>query len=110
MSRVSAKGPLGQKVERQGKDPAHMAKVAQLPCVICHEFGMQQRSRTAVHHCIHGRYGTRKAPDAMTIPICDGHHQGLVDTSKLAIHQRPSEWRRLYGEDVSWLSWVEERI
>lgn len=89
---------------------AHMARVRSLPCVICHEWDMVQQSPTAAHHCIHGRYSARKAPDIMTIPLCEGHHQGLLDTTKIALHQHPSKWKRLYGEDTGWLSWVETRL
>lgn len=98
------------KAQREGRDPAHMARVAALPCCICHEYGEPQLSRTHVHHCIHGRYSTRRAPDSMTIPLCEGHHQGLLDTSKLAVHQHPSRWKREYGPDTDWISWTEERL
>jgi hypothetical protein len=87
-----------------------MGKVAAMPCVICHEWGMPQMSPTAVHHCIHGRYSNRKAPDEMTIPLCNGHHQGDFDTTKVAIHREPAKWERLYGKDTEWLSWVEARL
>ena len=88
----------------------HMGRVAQLPCVICYEYGMEQKSRTTVHHCIHGRFGDRRAPDKMTLPLCDGHHQGDFDVSKIALHRQPAKWKREYGEDTNWLSWVEKRL
>lgn len=102
--------PIHQKATREGKDPARLAAVAAMPCVICHEWGMVQTSPTQVHHCIHGRFGSRKAPDSMTLPLCEGHHQGLRDTSKIALHREPDAWRAAYGEDVDWISWVEERL
>jgi hypothetical protein len=46
----------------------------------------------------------------MTIPLCEGHHQGLMDTGKVALHQQPSKWKRLYGQDTDWITWTEERI
>ena len=104
------RGPMGQKPEKQGKDPEWLAQVASLPCVICAEYGMQQLSPTQVHHCIHGRYSARRAPDRMTIPLCEGHHQGLLDTTKTALHQEPSKWKRLYGEDTTWISWTENKL
>ena len=109
MSRVTSSGP-NQKAPKEPRDPARLAAVADEPCGICHEFGMQQISRTQVHHCIHGRYGTNRAPDRMTISLCEGHHQGLLDTSKIALHQEPNKWREQYGPDTDWLSWVDERI
>lgn len=92
------------------KDRKRLAAVAALPCCICTEYGMAQASPTQVHHCIHGRYSTTKAPDSMTIPLCEGHHQGLFDTSKLALHRAPATWRETYGADTDWLSWTEERL
>ena len=107
---LANKPPLGLKTERQGKDPKHLQRVRDLPCVICTEYGMQQNTPTAAHHCIHGRHGTRKSPDCMAIPLCEGHHQGLFDTSKIALHQQPSRWRAEYGNDTDWISWVEARL
>ena len=102
---------IRQKSERAAKNPAHLAKVAALPCVICTEWGMRQLSPTQVHHCIHGRNSMgRKSPDSMTIPLCEGHHQGLRDTTKIALHREPNAWRDAYGLDTDWISWTEERI
>jgi hypothetical protein len=52
----------------------------------------------------------RKSPDSMTIPLCEGHHQGLRDTTKIALHREPNAWRDAYGLDTDWISWTEERI
>lgn len=102
--------PIHQKAPRQPKDRNRLAQVAAMPCVICHEYGMTQTSPTQVHHCIHGRHGTSRAPDSMTVPLCEGHHQGLRDTTKIALHREPDAWRAAYGDDVGWISWVEERL
>lgn len=107
---LSDRGAPGLKTKRPKPNPAHIARVRAMPCVICFEWGFPQLSPTAAHHCIHGRFGTRKAPDEMTIPLCEGHHQGLMDTSKVALHREPSKWKRLYGPDHSWISWVEARL
>lgn len=107
---LTGKKPLGMKSEKSKRDRKRLARVADLPCVICHEYGMPQLSPTTVHHCIHGRHSTDRAPDSMTIPLCEGHHQGLIDKSKVAIHQGKGAWQQLYGRDTDWLSWVEERL
>lgn len=97
--------------KRAGKDAPYLEKVAQLPCVICHEHHMPQMSPTQVHHCIHGRGSMgKKSPDCMTIPLCEGHHQGNFDTSKIAIHREPQAWKEAYGLDTEWISWVEENL
>jgi len=110
MTDLSQRGARGQKQERKGKNPARLAAVAAMPCCICNEWGYAQISPTQVHHCIHGRHSTRRAPDEMTIPLCEGHHQGIFDTSKIALHREPRRWSEEYGEDVLWVSWVEERL
>jgi hypothetical protein len=102
--------PILAKPQKAKPNPEHMARVAAMPCVICHEWGLPQLSPTQVHHCIHGRGGNRKRPDEMTIPLCEGHHQGNFDTSKLALHRAPAKWARIYGEDIKWLSWVEAQL
>jgi len=102
--------PIFEKPQKVGKEPEYLARVRDLPCCICREFGLPQQSPTAAHHCIHGRYGARKVPDRMSIPLCEGHHQGLRDTSKIAIHREPQRWRDLYGADTDWISWAENRV
>lgn len=96
--------PIFQKTAAT-KDKRRLEAVANLPCCICHEYGMLQETPTAVHHCIHGRHGQHKAPDSMTIPLCWRHHQGPD-----GVHTRPAWWRENFGEDTRWISWTEERI
>ena len=55
--------PLGLKQPRADDNPAYLAAVRQLPCIICVEFGMRQQSRTEAHHVFHGRFSQRKSPD-----------------------------------------------
>jgi len=98
------KPPMGQRLQAKVSDPEHLARVAQLPCCICEAFGERQRSATQVHHVFHGRYDTERAPDRMTIPLCEGHHLGMFDTSKLAIHRAKAAWAASYGEDHTWVA------
>lgn len=96
MSRIIHPRPLGLKPERAAKNPAHMAKVAQLPCVICGRWPVE------VHHCIHDRFGQRKAPDTETIPLCRDHHQLL--------HADKRAWREAHGPDHGFLDAVARAI
>jgi len=82
----------------------HMARVRSLPCVICEGFGMEQTTPTEAHHCVHGRYSARKAPDTATIPLCAEHHRESADPAKVPLHAAPSMWRRLYGADHEWIA------
>ena len=92
--------PLGLKQPRADENPAYLAAVRKLPCIICVEFGMIQRSRTEAHHVFHDRFSQQKSPDEMAIPLCTDHHTGFgFDPSKLAIHKAKAEWALHYGND-----------
>ena len=85
-----------------------MAKLAKRNCIICETFNMEQKSRTQVHHVIHDRHSTRRTPDQCAIPLCEGHHLGMLDTSKIAIHREPFLWRKEYGADYDYSSQATE--
>lgn len=99
-----------QKAEAIPPDPGYLARVRGLPCCICEAFGMVQISPTTAHHPIHGRYGTRKAHDYAAIPLCDGHHQGTFDTSKLAIHRGKQTWANAYGLDTDYIEVTQDKL
>jgi hypothetical protein len=104
------RGPLGLKPDRTGnKDPEYLARVAELPCIVCEAYGEPQRTRTTVHHVIHGRGGNRKTPDRMAIPLCADHHL-LGGNGKLALHSEPTKWKRLYGEDHTYTAILQDRL
>ena len=101
--------PVTTKPPKPKKDRAHLAKVGAMPCCICDEYGFPQLTPTQVHHVIHGRYGFRKSPDSMTIPLCRAHHLTGED-GYIAVHQSLDDWKERYGEDHRWISWVEKRL
>ena len=101
---------VAQKPKRAKPNPSYLAKVRELPCIICQSFGLPQNSPTQAHHVIHQRGSFRKVPDEMSIPLCEGHHQGLMDTSKVAVHNQPSRWKRLYGPDTDWIARTQDAI
>ena len=76
-----------------------MAKVAQLPCVICQAWPVQ------VHHCISGRFGQRKASDFDTISLCWECHLGPQ-----GIHASKSAWEALHGPDTGFLGVVDDLL
>lgn len=78
----------------------HMARVAQLPCVICGAWPVH------VHHVIHGRYGTRKASDFDVVPLCPSHH---LDGPE-AIHSGKLTWAAKHGPDYSYLPAVRDAV
>jgi len=99
-----------QKAGKPEKDAAYLRKVRELPCCVCDAFGEFQLSQTTAHHPIHDRYGNEKTPDREAIPLCDGHHQGQFDTSKLAIHRGKQTWREKYGSDRNFIAATQDAI
>ena len=111
MTNLAGLGPLGLKQPRTANNPAYLAAVRGLPCIICREFGMTQRSRTEAHHVFHDRFEQRKTPDEMAIPLCTDHHRGDgFDPSKLAVHKAKDEWRLHYGADYDWTPRTQDAL
>ena len=107
---LAGKPPLGLKQPKAKPAPDYLARVRELPCCVCEAFGEMQQSPTAAHHPIHGRYSQRKVPDTEAIPLCEGHHQGLRDKSKTAVHAEPTKWKRLYGEDHEYIEVTQDKL
>ena len=101
MSNLMGKPPLGQKAGKVKNGTAagleHMRRVKQLPCVIC-----QALPPSDCHHCISGRYGSRRASDFETISLCKIHHQDGPE----AIHQDKRGWEARHGPDTDYLPLV----
>lgn len=104
---ITGKKPLGLKKSKPSKDKNYLQWLRGQPCCVCSRFGEIQHSPTQAHHCIHDRFGTEKRPDREAIPLCEGHHQGLWDRTKIALHQNPRRWRETYGPDWSYVQLIE---
>ena len=99
---MSKKPPT--KAERQ-----HMSRVAALGCWCCLMDG--HRGVTAQLHHIREGYGMgQRASHFEVIPLCEGHHQGLIDATKRAFHQSPKLWRARYGMEREVLRAVLETL
>ena len=72
-----------------------MARVAQLPCLICEQMGIKQMGRTYAHH---GFDNTHRS-DALTAPLCLDHHQGPNGFHTLGAR----EFQRRYRTDETHL-------
>ena len=100
---LMGKGPLGLKEPKPERGTAaakaHLARVKALPCVICGKPGPSD-----AHHCFHGRYGSRKASDFETIPLCKECHQ---DGPK-SIHRDKAGWELRNGPDHEYLPVVAD--
>jgi hypothetical protein len=96
MRKVSAKRKAYRASDEGQADLAHMARVAQLQCVICGFWP------TEVHNVIHGRYSARKSPDTATIPLCRAHHAEL--------HAGKESWAAKWGPDYGYLPYVRNLL
>lgn len=75
------------------KDPERMKAIHDLPCLVCKEFNLQQKSRTIAHHKIGNGLG-KKASDRLSMAICDDHHNNYNPES---IHVMPlKKWEKKY--------------
>lgn len=110
MSRVTPMREPYQKVGKPSKDPAYLKQVRGLSCVICEAFGYVQTSPTEAHHPICDRHGFEKAPDREALPLCNGHHTGDFDTSKIAIHRDRALWVEWYGSDREYIAVTQDRL
>lgn len=112
MNQLSRHKPI-RRVSRKrahGRDPAYLSEIHRLPCIICDAYGEPQNSPTQAHHTTNGRFSNLRTPDRQAIPLCEGHHQGLLDTSKVAYHRDRAEWERRYGKDTDWISVTQDAI
>lgn len=117
---LEGRGPIGLKGKktsnqsrrsRQDKlDPDYLVDLRRLPCVICEAWGYQQTTPTQAHHWICGRYGQYKAPDQEAIPLCESHHQGEFDPTKIAIHRDRALWVETYGPDTDYIAIAQDAV
>lgn len=89
---------------------AYLAAIHELPCCICRAYGEPQLSPTQAHHTICGRFSQKRTPDRQAIPLCEGHHQGLWDDSKIAIHKGKRTWVEAYGPDTDYIAATQDKI
>ena len=96
MRKVSAKRKAYRASDEGQAAREHMARVARLNCLICNRWPVE------VHHCYHGRYGTRKESDFDTIPLCRICHAD--------IHARKASWAAEHGPDYTHLPRVAKLL
>ena len=80
------------------KEKLHLNKVARIGCYCCRVDGLGEVP-AMIHHIREGKGMGQRASHFETIPLCEGHHQGNWDTSKLAFHRSPRKWRERYGRE-----------
>jgi hypothetical protein len=94
LNAVSAKRRAYRASEEGQRALAYMQAVKRLPCVVC-----AAPPPSEAHHCINGRYGSRKASDFDVIPLCAPCHR----TGPLAIHNGSKAWAERNGPDTGYI-------
>jgi hypothetical protein len=79
-----------------------MAVLHWCACVVCGQPGP-----SIVHHCISDRYGSARAPDMMTIPLCSPHHDYWQPEG---IHAGKERWEAKHGPDHGYLGKADAMI
>ena len=102
---VPPRAPLGLKQPKAKPDPAYLALVRTLPCVIGLHFGEPCRGPIEAHHTICERYGQRKTPDRDAIPLCVLHHRGGD-----GIHGQKATWIARFGPDTAFIDATRDKI
>lgn len=70
--------------------------IMRLSCICC------TRPAEVAHHPIHGRFAQRKSSDLDALPMCVFHHTML--------HDRPADWRAVFGRDANYLPAVRRSV
>ena len=85
-------------MKREEKE--YLDRLSSLGCYCCRvDYGIETPAN--IHHIREGQGMSQRAPHiGGTIPLCEGHHQGNFDTTKLAFHNSPKQWREKYGSEA----------
>ena len=90
------------------EEDAHLSAVVGLGCQACLHDGHPD-TPTTVHHSRTRpdgqKYGAGlRASHFETMGLCEGHHQGQLDTSQLAFHRNPQAFEARYGTELEILA------
>lgn len=70
----------------------YLARVHELPCVLCTELGIEQTTPTAAHHVRHGQGMSQRAPDWLACALCWDCHQGPTGLHGNRQRFRQAKW------------------
>ena len=83
----------------------HLARVAQMNCVVCEQIGFVTPCQQ-VHH-VRARHGWGRTSHMAVIPLCWEHHQG-----KTGVHSMGREqFAEMYGKsEIEMMDIINERL
>lgn len=84
----------------------HIAKVVELGCIACSEFGIEG-SPAEAHHIGNGTMGKR-AGNYEVIPLCPSHHR--LGGHGVAVHAGRKAFESNYGAEKELLAKTLERL
>ena len=84
----------------------HMAKVAQMGCIVCSHCHGVDGTPAEVHH-VRVSHGWGRSSHMLTIPLCPEHHKG-----KTGVHSHGrAEFEHLHGHgELDLLAIVQDRL
>lgn len=77
-------------------EQARLDALAKMRCICCQIEGVEQPSRTTIHHIVDRGYRKHSGGHMATIPLCKWHHQGEIPYPLTS-----SEAVRLYGPSLA---------
>jgi hypothetical protein len=95
----------GDRPRATPEERAHLGATAALGCIACF-MDTGQFVACNVHHLRAGLGRSQRASHFEVLPLCEGHHQGNIDTSKVAFHRAPKTFELRYGTEVQLLQTV----
>lgn len=81
----------------------HMARVADLGCIVCHNLGFGNRP-CELHH-VYGK--TKKGTHLKVLPLCFEHHRMGSDKEPISRHPYKKRFIEAYGTEESLLEQVD---
>ena len=102
MRKVSKKKAARKKTTAYQAALAYMAEVKRLPCIVCGRMGVD------AHHCQSGRFGTARASDFDTIPLCPRDHKH--EYGEPAYHANKTLWELTHGPDTDYIEKTREAV
>ena len=96
------------------EEQAHMDAVRELGCIACDIDGAWSPT-PEIHHVKRRpdgqKYGYgQKAPHYRVLPLCEGHHRGMWDTTKQAFHKNPDAFEARYGNENELLALIDAKL
>ncbi len=89
----------------RAKEKAHLDRVAQLGCALCHQIGLGHTD-AEIHHLREGVGAGQRNSHFLVVPLCSTHHRHNLE----GIHGQRKAFKLAGHDEMSLLSWVLEEL